>query len=78
MTVLLVEDHTDTRSVLGMLLNRCGYQTVTAKSLKEARTRYRTKDTAAKEASRHVRFPQSCARQSRLFACFSHKTVYGA
>jgi len=39
MTVLLVEDHTDTRSVLGMLLNRCGYQTVTAKSLKEARTR---------------------------------------
>lgn len=39
MTVLLVEDHADTRSVLGMLLNRCGYQTVTAKSLKEARTR---------------------------------------
>ncbi len=39
MIVLLVEDHTDTRSVLDMLLNRCGYQTVTAKSLKEARTR---------------------------------------
>ena len=39
MTVLLVEDHTDTRLVLGVLLNRCGYQTVTAKSLKEARTR---------------------------------------
>jgi DNA-binding response OmpR family regulator len=39
MILLLVEDHTDTRSVLDMLLNRCGYQTVTAKSLKEARTR---------------------------------------
>ena len=39
MTVLLVEDHADTRSVLEMLLNRCGCQTVTAKSLKEARAR---------------------------------------
>ena len=39
MKVLLVEDHADTRSVLGMLLNRCGCQTVTAKSLAEARAR---------------------------------------
>ena len=39
MTVLLVEDHADTRSVLGILLNRCGYQTVTAKSVKGARAR---------------------------------------
>jgi CheY-like chemotaxis protein len=39
MTVLLVEDHADTRSVLGMLLNRCGCQTVMAKSLREARAR---------------------------------------
>jgi len=39
MIVLLVEDHADTRSVLGVLLNRCGCQTVTAKSLKEARAR---------------------------------------
>ena len=39
MTVLLVEDHADTRSVLGVLLNRCGCQTVTAKSLREARAR---------------------------------------
>ena len=37
--VLLVEDHADTRSVLGMLLNRCGCQTVTARSLREARAR---------------------------------------
>jgi DNA-binding response OmpR family regulator len=39
MTVLLVEDHADTRSVLEMLLNRCGCQTVTARSLKDARAR---------------------------------------
>ena len=39
MTILLVEDHADTRSVLGILLNRCGCRTVTAKSLKDARAR---------------------------------------
>jgi DNA-binding response OmpR family regulator len=39
MKVLLVEDHSDTRSVLGMLLNRCGCQTVTAKNLNDARRR---------------------------------------
>ncbi len=39
MNVLLVEDHTDTRTVLGTLLNRCGCQTVTAKNLHEARSR---------------------------------------
>jgi DNA-binding response OmpR family regulator len=39
MTVLLMEDHADTRSVFEMLLNRCGCQTVTAKSLKDARAR---------------------------------------
>ena len=39
MTVLLVEDHADTRSVLETLLNRCGWRTITAKSLKEARAR---------------------------------------
>ena len=39
MTVLLVEDHADTRSVLGVLLNRCGCRTVTAKNLKDARAR---------------------------------------
>ena len=39
MTVLLVEDHADTRLVLEMLLNRCGCQTVAAKSLKDARAR---------------------------------------
>jgi DNA-binding response OmpR family regulator len=39
MTVLLVEDHADTRSVLEMLLNRCGCQTVTSKNLKDARAR---------------------------------------
>jgi CheY-like chemotaxis protein len=37
MRVLLVEDHADSRSVLEILLNRCGYRTVPAKSLKEAR-----------------------------------------
>ena len=37
--ILLVEDHTDTRTVLGMLLNRCGCQTVTAKNLRDARQR---------------------------------------
>lgn len=39
MQVLLVEDHTDTRSVLSLLLNRCGCRTVTAKNIKEARVR---------------------------------------
>jgi two-component system, OmpR family, response regulator len=39
MYVLLVEDHTDTRSVLATLLNRCGCQTITAKNLREARAR---------------------------------------
>ena len=32
MKVLLVEDHTDSRTVLGMLLDRCGCHTVTAKN----------------------------------------------
>ena len=39
MQVLLVEDHADTRTVLGTLLNRCGCQTVTAKNLRDARAR---------------------------------------
>jgi DNA-binding response OmpR family regulator len=39
MFVLLVEDHADTRSVLGLLLNRIGCQTVTAKNVDDARTR---------------------------------------
>lgn len=39
MTILLVEDHTDTRSVLEILLNRCGCQTVAAKTLKDGRAR---------------------------------------
>ena len=39
MQVLLVEDHTDTRSVLALLLNRCGCRTVTAKNIQEARVR---------------------------------------
>ncbi len=39
MRVLIVEDHTDTRSVLSVLLNRCGCQTVTAKNIREARSR---------------------------------------
>ncbi|MEP6603934.1 MAG: response regulator [Spartobacteria bacterium] len=39
MQVLLVEDHTDTRSVLALLLNRCGCHTVTAKNIREARSR---------------------------------------
>jgi DNA-binding response OmpR family regulator len=37
--VLLVEDHTDTRMVLGGLLSRCGCQIVTAKNAAEARAR---------------------------------------
>jgi two-component system response regulator PilR (NtrC family) len=36
MTVLFVEDHADTRGVLGALLNRCGCQTVTAKNSADA------------------------------------------
>lgn len=39
MQVLLVEDHTDTRTVLGTLLNRCGCRTVTAKNVRDARSR---------------------------------------
>lgn len=39
MIVLFVEDHTDTRGVMSLLLNRCGCQTVTAKDLFEARAR---------------------------------------
>ena len=39
MHVLLVEDHTDTRTVLEMLLNRCGCRTVTAKTIGDARSR---------------------------------------
>jgi two-component system response regulator PilR (NtrC family) len=39
MRVLFVEDHSDTRAVLSMLLNRCGCQMVTAKSIQEARQR---------------------------------------
>ena len=39
MRVLLVEDHNDTRVVLRTLLDRCGCQTVTAKNIREARTR---------------------------------------
>lgn len=39
MQVLLVEDHTDTRTVLGTLLNRCGCRTVTAKTVRDARSR---------------------------------------
>ena len=37
MRVLLVEDHADTRNVLGVLLNRCGCQTLTVKNVKDAR-----------------------------------------
>jgi len=39
MLVLIVEDHTDTRGVLGLLLNRCGCRTVAAKNALEARAR---------------------------------------
>src|SRR5689334_15294309 len=39
MRVLLVEDHADTRNVLGLLLNRCGCKTLTVKNVHEARTR---------------------------------------
>src|SRR4051812_14846542 len=39
MQVLFVEDHTDTRAVLSMLLNRCGCQMVTAKNMHEAQQR---------------------------------------
>ncbi|HEY0370278.1 MAG TPA: response regulator [Chthoniobacterales bacterium] len=39
MCVLFVEDHTDTRAVLSLLLNRCGCQMVTAKNMEEARQR---------------------------------------
>ncbi len=39
MQILVVEDHTDTRSILALLLSRCGCRTVTAKNIKEARQR---------------------------------------
>jgi DNA-binding response OmpR family regulator len=39
MNVLLVEDHTDTRTILSTLLSRCGCRIVSAKNLQEARTR---------------------------------------
>jgi CheY-like chemotaxis protein len=39
MMVLYVEDHADTRGVLGALLNRCGCQTVTAKNAADALSR---------------------------------------
>ena len=39
MRVLLVEDHTDSRVVFNLLLNRCGCQTVVAKNISEARSR---------------------------------------
>lgn len=39
MQVLLVEDHTDTRSVFSLLLSRSGCQIVAAKNLREARAR---------------------------------------
>lgn len=41
MRVLLVEDHCDTRAVLGTLLNRCGCQTVAAKGVRDALSRLR-------------------------------------
>lgn len=37
--MLLIEDHSDTRNVLELLLKRCGCQTVTAKNAKDARAR---------------------------------------
>jgi DNA-binding response OmpR family regulator len=37
--VLLVEDHTDSRVVFNLLLNRCGCQTIVAKNISEARSR---------------------------------------
>lgn len=37
--MLVVEDHTDTRTVLSALLSRCGCRIVSAKNLHEARTR---------------------------------------
>lgn len=39
MLVLLVEDHTDTRGVLSLLLSRCGCRLVTAKNAADARSR---------------------------------------
>jgi DNA-binding response OmpR family regulator len=39
MQILLVEDHTDTRAVLEMLLSRCGCRIVTAKNAAVARRR---------------------------------------
>ena len=37
MFVLIVEDHTDTCRVLGLLLNRCGCPTATVKNARDAR-----------------------------------------
>ncbi len=39
MLVLLVEDDSDSRGVLALLLNRCGCRTVTAKNAADARVR---------------------------------------
>jgi CheY-like chemotaxis protein len=39
MRILVVEDHSDTRTVLATLLSRCGCQTVIAKNMKDARSR---------------------------------------
>lgn len=39
MQVLLVEDHTDSRTVLSLLLSRCGCKVVSAKNMQEARAR---------------------------------------
>ncbi len=39
MQVLLVEDHTDSRTVLAAILNRCGCRTVTEKNFADARAR---------------------------------------
>lgn len=39
MNLLIVEDHTDTRTVLSTLLSRCGLKIVTAKNIQDARAR---------------------------------------
>jgi CheY-like chemotaxis protein len=37
MRLLVIEDHTDTRSLYSVLLNRCGCQTVAARNVQQAR-----------------------------------------
>lgn len=44
MLALIVEDHSETRDVLAALLNRCGYQTITAKDAHDARLRLQEGD----------------------------------